>query len=523
LIGSIGQLPPIRAVGLLFAVAGCVLIATYAANQTVPLWVSGVILFASVAAVLSFSISGQFGVIPFVVYVVTALPFIHMIPYLFFDWSFTPPRSTWSPGDLTIWGLATNPYMFDPETIKLTAELGAAGVSGFLAGAFFGYGNSGKLLINPRLARARTLNLYWFAALLVAALIASKLAAPAKTIFEAAYVGAGTQSEAIRFASLGLVSYLLLILCFSDAIFDQERRRALWKLSALVASIAYVVIWLQFARGDRESIPMVLACAVLFWRWGAPRLAEGRPKIAALRALAVTLVALVMASGLVLQAVRPNLQGKKLSDIVSIARQSLSDSRPVGSVLSAPDSPVDTSRPTGRGVLFDKIDRYIPKGTWSAVLLTPLSVAGDNLRGLLPLKLGQTYLDFALSIPPGFIASRLGYQRPIDADHGPAHEMRYGQGGTHAVVVPFMNFRMAGVVLIFGLWGLLFVILERQASDIGSTWTAPRVAAYGTMCAVIPQWIWYGEKILITAFFIWVAISLCYLVALRLSPITPSR
>jgi hypothetical protein len=230
-----------------------------------------------------------------------------------------------------------------------------------------------------------------------------------------------------------------------------------------------------------------------------------------------------MASGLVLQAVRPNLQGKKLSDIVSIARQSLSDSRPVGSVLSAPDSPVDTSRPTGRGVLFDKIDRYIPKGTWSAVLLTPLSVAGDNLRGLLPLKLGQTYLDFALSIPPGFIASRLGYQRPIDADHGPAHEMRYGQGGTHAVVVPFMNFRMAGVVLIFGLWGLLFVILERQASDIGSTWTAPRVAAYGTMCAVIPQWIWYGEKILITAFFIWVAISLCYLVALRLSPITPSR
>jgi hypothetical protein len=519
LTGSIRQLSPTRAASISFALVGCGLIASYAAGQAVSLWISGAIFFASVAAVLSFSIAGQFGVMPFMVYAVTALPFVHMIPYLFFDWGLPAPREAWKPGDLTIWGLATNPYMFDLETIKLTAELGAAGVSGFLAGAFGAYYVSAKLWATSKFVAVKTLNPYWFIALLAAALIASNLAAPERTIFEAAYVGAGAQSEALKFGSLGLVSYLLLILCFADAIFDGERRTAFCKLFALVVSIAYVVIWLQFARGDRESVPVVLACAIMFWRWGAPRFAQGQLKIAALRALAVALVALVMASGFVLQAVRPNLEGKKLSDVAGIAKRTFADPKPVGSALSVPVSPPSPDRPLpgSRGALFDKIDRYIPKGTWSAVLLTPLSVAGDSLREALPLKLGQTYLDFILSMPPGFIASRLGYQRPIDADHGPAHEMRYGQGGTHAVVVPFVNFRMVGVVLIFTLWGWLFVTLERRTSDISPPRTIPKVAAYGAICAIIPQWIWYGEKILITAFLIWVGISVCYVVATRSS------
>ncbi|SHH37883.1 hypothetical protein [Bradyrhizobium erythrophlei] len=511
------QFLSLRAASLFFAVIGCGVIASYAAGRLLPLWISAFILFLSVAALVAFLIAGTVGAISFLVYGFFALPFVHLIPYLFFDWNYQPAH-LWIPGDLTIWGLATNPYMFDLETIKLTAELGAAGVSGLLAGMFARYArpegrNDGFWKNVP----PKTLNIVWFYGLLAMALVASKLASPARTIFEAEYAGVGTSSESLNFGSLGLVSYSLIILCLVDAIFDSNRRTGIWKLVALVCSILYVVIWLQFARGDRESIPMVIACAILFWRWGAPHFARSKSKIVALRALAVALVIVVMAAGFVLQSLRQNLVGKNLSDIVSIAEQSYSDLNPVGSKLSTsaatPRAAEAAQQPTGRGVLFDRIDRIIPKGTWSAVMLTPLSVAGDSLRGQLPMKLGQTYLDLILSIPPGFVASRLGYHRPIDADHGPAHEMRYGQGGTHAVVVPFMNFRIIGVVLILAAWGWLFASVERRTSNIDPPWAIQKVTAYGMTCAIIPQWIWYGEKILITGFFIWLAISAFYLFA----------
>jgi hypothetical protein len=256
---------------------------------------------------------------------------------------------------------------------------------------------------------------------------------------------------------------------------------------------------------------MVIACAIIFWIWGAPRFGEKKSAVAALRVMTVMFVIAVLAAGALLQQLRANLAGKTVTDIGSVAAQTYFSGNPVGSKLFVQHSSLSAS--LARGPMFDSIDKLIPKGTWSAVLLTPLSVSGDYLRDRLPLRLGRTYLDLLLSVPPGFLADRLGYERPIDATRGPAHEMRYGIGGTHAVVVPFMNFRMPGVLVIFVIWGWLFAKLEQALCDPGARALVERISAYGITCAIIPHWIWYGEKMLVTGLFIWLILSAIYLLA----------
>jgi hypothetical protein len=160
------------------------------------------------------------------------------------------------------------------------------------------------------------------------------------------------------------------------------------------------------------------------------------------------------------------------------------------------------------GVL--SIDTLIT-GTWSAALLTPLSVAGDYLHGSLPLKFGQTYIDLAFSVVPGFVADWVGYARPIDSFKGPAWEMTYGLGGTHAVVVPFTDFRMLGVYVVMGLFSFAITRIERYAI------TRPSVAnlsLLGVIAMAIPHWLWYGEKNIINALVIWAVLAVAYRIRL---------
>ena len=146
-------------------------------------------------------------------------------------------------------------------------------------------------------------------------------------------------------------------------------------------------------------------------------------------------------------------------------------------------------------------------GTWSAVLLTPLSVAGDYVNQLLPIEYGQTYVDLVLSAIPGFVADWMGYVRPIDATHGPAYMMRFGQGGTHAVVVPFMNFRMIGIFVVVALWAFGLSKIEIFCL------TRPNVAKLafiGSLITIAPHWLWYGEKIAMTGLIVWGLIFIFY-------------
>ena len=80
------------------------------------------------------------------------------------------------------------------------------------------------------------------------------------------------------------------------------------------------------------------------------------------------------------------------------------------------------------------------RGTWTGVMLTPLSVAGDYVKGVLDFKWGKDYLNLLLSIPPGFVAEFFGYVRPLSNLQGPAYEVSFGPGGVHLIVVKFKNF-----------------------------------------------------------------------------------
>jgi hypothetical protein len=153
-------------------------------------------------------------------------------------------------------------------------------------------------------------------------------------------------------------------------------------------------------------------------------------------------------------------------------------------------------------------------GTWSAILLTPLSVAGDHIYGLLAVKRGQDYINLFMSIIPGFVADAIGYIRPIDASHGPAWEMRYGIGGTHATVVPFMDFRMLGVFLVPAIWTFVINCYEKMAlQEINVI----KLSLLVTIAMASPHWLWYGEKSGLTALLLWLILAFFYRLSLGLS------
>ena len=135
-------------------------------------------------------------------------------------------------------------------------------------------------------------------------------------------------------------------------------------------------------------------------------------------------------------------------------------------------------------------------GTWSAVLLTPLSVTGDVYYGRMKFKGGETYWQYLLSVPPGTITRALGIERPIEGTHGPAWEMRYGIGGTHAMVVPYMNFSTPGVFFVLFLYGFFTGKLERL---LMTNTQVNMQLLYASIFIAAPFWFWYGEMSLIRA------------------------
>ena len=344
-----------------------------------------------------------------------SLPFVHLLPYLWFDYAAPRPD--------VMWGLASNPYMVDPTIIGLTGMIGAVGVCGLVWGCLWSPGQFTIRSLTSELSSGRvprTTPILVFVVLVGLAITLSWLAAPALTIFEAKYTDSATLSENWNFGSAWLVSYGVLIFCLADT-FSEPRRNRMWiKLSIALIALAYIVIWLQFFRGDRECIPLVLACAVLVYYWGASSISEKPFARIVLRIAAVGIFVLVVVSGAMLQELRSRLVGKSLWDVSSTAQQAFqpsskmsetgSQARPDHSVpgyantesantksadtKSTDTKEVTTPHSTVSETFADALKRIkIPSGTWSAVLLTPLSVAGDSLHGSLPLRLGRTYWE----------------------------------------------------------------------------------------------------------------------------------
>ncbi len=459
----------------LFGIVGIIL---FYIGINPPIYVP-VIVFVLAAGCLSRAFyKAQVGLLTILLFSVYSLPFIHIIPYLWYDFA--------KKGPLLFWQLTLNPYMTEKPIIGLTAMIGAIGAAGFAAGTLlFRKKISRPLLTEDKdrcFVRGKTLSLPVFLVWITFAIGFSWISAPQETIFVAAYTQSSPINQNWNFSSAWMVSYAFLLFTLADSIL--EKTTALKKLKQKIAIIAFlvIIIWFQLLRGDRESIPCIFAAFLMYFVWGKnfSRMRIGKRKISWL---------IILAGGCSIVVI---------SYFVGVIRSSAVGIHGIPSVLNLLS---DFSR-QGQfqfGNLFH--------GTWSAALLTPISVAGDYINGKLPINYGRTYLDLFASIVPGFLADWIGYVRPVDGLHGPAWQMTYGIGGTHAVVVPFMNFRMSGVFIIVALWGFLFSKVESWAMK---RLTVSKLALLGIIAMTAPHWLWYGEKYIMNALIIWFLLSICY-------------
>ena len=463
---------------LLFVFIGAVGILAAQEGVYFPIWLSALILLITGYSVFTLYLRSLIGPLTVLLFVAFALPFIHIFPYIWFDFDAEYPR--------TFWGLVANSYMRDRATVELMSMLGAIGAAGFATGALLIGANcptDWRSQIAGRNQRTEnTLSLSQFVVWVALAVTLSWIAAPTQLVFEAAYTQSAAISADWNFSSAWMISYSILVFVFADSLFESSPKLGDLKRKVVIGSALFIVVWLQLLRGDRESLPLVLSMLLMYFAWGKylhrsiKRQSSFKWYVPAVLAVGIFLV----------------------SYIVGALRHSLVD---LDTAMEIAATVADLQE---SGVI--RIQDLI-SGTWSGALLTPLSVAGDHVRGLLPLKLGEDYADIIASILPGFVADWIGYTRPIDSQSGPAWEMTFGLGGTHAVVVPFMNFRMIGVFLVICLWAYLIGKLEQRSL---SRLTTVRLSLLGTMAVAIPHWFWYGEKYVINAAIIWFLLSMLY-------------
>ena len=377
--------------------------------------------------------------------------------------------------------MAVNPYMLDKEIIRVMAILGGIGICGFALGIGLVRNNSRVGTINQVYhhyqTNGRSLNFTLYVFLSIISLLLSWMAAPQETIFQLPYTASLSflKKVSFSFSSAWMLSYAILIWLFADALHDHLDRRRRKKIRLSVCVFFVIVVWLQLLRGDRACVGLIVSFVFMwfFWRDKLPWYSYlARSKIR-LFPLAV-IVCMVFFISYFLGAARSMLSTLSITDTISLIWENFS---------------------------FDLIFH----GTWSAVLKTPLSVAGDYVNNLLEFKWGKTYLDFILSAPPGFLADLVGYVRPIDATQGPAWEMRYGAGGTHAIVVPFMNWGFVGGFFVMMLIGYGLGRIERYAINrVG----VEKMMLLGILVMVALHWFWYGDKYGMNGIIVW--ILLCF-------------
>lgn len=319
---------------------------------------------------------------------------------------------------------------------------------------------------------------------LIVAHIMSWLSAPSQTLLQAGYASVGTESLAADFNFNGgyTISYVLLVTLFIDAQMEtRNSRRKKQKLTAVILSSIFIIVFWGLMRGDRESIGLVAALVALY-------LCEQRGVLAHL-----------------------SRQARQV-----YRKRVLKIAIPLGLVVFA-------FAATGavRSLLFNEEERKqvnlvtaaiteLSSGTWTAILLTNLAMTSQYLAGDFEYLYGQTFVDYALSLPPGFVAKALDFKRPLENDSGPAWWFgHYSLGGIHVALVPFKNFGIFGLFLIMALYG---VFIARIEALVGQGKWQHRLF-YGAMFTVSFFWFWYGDMYLIRT----IMMAVCAIIIYRFS------
>jgi hypothetical protein len=303
---------------------------------------------------------------------------------------------------------------------------------------------------------AVTLTICFFLPFVFLALALSWLASSQETIFTNVYMTAQTKGVALsmNFNAAFLTSYIIFVMCFVDMQLDDRVARKQIKRWILAVSILYTVVVLQLLRGDRECSGLLLAICAL-WITEHQSVQFRRVRRFVIPAACVFLAFLAI--------------GFLRSELSNRDRISVAD---VGGMIK-------------KGLTYN---------TWTGVSLTNLGLAEDYERGL-SLKLGATYRDYILSLPPGIVAKFLGYQRPLDGDDTPNRWFEVAGGGIHPVVVPFANFGMVGAWWILAAIGFFI----SSCDGYGDSRIFSNRFFYGTVLCSGMLWFWYGDMNIIRA------------------------
>lgn len=394
-----------------------------------------------------------------IVMVVFLAPFVHLYEYLGDD-GYTEKEHAFGL-------LMSNPYSFVQPIIESVGSMAVIGALGLLIGFLLGVDKRSRIAAADKPYQPLPIAGYLFFILL--SLFFAYIDKPTQTIAEANYTASVNLIEqaGISFNGAWLLSYVLLAVAYIDSLLSHHKRKKYLFYTALLLESYW-----QFSTGNREIIGFYLFLLVMnIYR------IKNKKNIIYLLGLALVLLA--------------------VSQIVGALRSIATDKNALEMI----------------SLMYDNFhfNRLI-QGTWSAVCLTPLSVAGDYYNGLLNFKYGSTYLDYALSLPPSFLADLVGYTRPINGLAGPAWEMRYGIGGTHALVVPFMNFGIFGVFFIMMLYGWFLSKIESRMKN-NNFYDLLLISVF---CISILFWFWYGEMYMVRGLMAYMFAAALYFVFVKI-------
>ena len=363
------SVPMVFISSFLFVLLGVLSIALFHLDFYLPIWLSVISLILVTLFLLRQYRNKRLGVLMLLIWFVYVLPFVHILPYLWFDFDSNPPL---------LWGLAVNPYMVDKRVITLTAMIGAVGGMGIALGS-----SLSKRKIQQDFFRSEHATRQIFPAMPLSlwfiwvgfGVMLSVLSSPQEAIFTAAYTGSKSLLDGANFSSAWMISYVVLTFALCDALFENPAWIKNLKTKVLLATIVWVVVFCQILRGDREFISWVFGLVLLYYYWAASITQR-------LNFLIPWFKILGGACGLfgisfVLGSIRLMVAGASLVDAGALVAE-----------------------------LYQSVSFVLANalsGTWSAVLLTPLSVAGDHMYGLLPIKWAKIISTCSCLIFPVFL------------------------------------------------------------------------------------------------------------------------
>ena len=429
--------------GFCLIATGAMLCAYYGSGVSLPPKVSA----GAIGLIALWAVSGGLfakpALLPRFMLLLYALPFSGFIAYVLlkdFMWWEAP---------------AAVSLVLDPAVTADMAQTGLVGILGLCAGCCLGEWPAPipapRDTGNPRLSSATYLVL--LAAAVLVPWTSARGAASREEYFTDALEAATATGVG---GSIFLVSYSLLVVLGIDALRETLPTLKRLKVIALLVGVTYVVVVLQLLRGDRESLGLLVALGALY--------VSHRPD-------EETDVA---------QAVNRRIRG-----LLPVAVGTLCAFLAVGQLRYAGGGTAG-----GVSALTAVSGEVVSGGTWTAVLLGNLGLSGEHVGGGMAFLNGKTYVDYLLSLPPGFVTRSLGIVRPLESLNGPGlwyYPLQWG--GVHPVVVPFKNFGPFGVLLVLGMFG--FVIARREYwSRLTTFW--PRLW-YASFFLGSFSWFWYGD------------------------------